>query len=255
MCGLVACLLYPIERTPETWIAIKHGFTQGLLANEKRGRDASGIAVRQRNGRLQLHKAPLPAHQLVTTPGYTRLWQQVDAQTTLILGHARYPTKGKTAVNANNHPLVVDQVCGIHNGHVHNDDALFAHHAYPRQGQVDSEIIFRLLNQVVPQPTHPAAYVTEAVTQIRSLRGIFTFLANDQRAPHQLVALKHTNPISLYYHPDWQVLLFSSSYLYLRQTFGHIVCHQMIPRDILMIFDAEKLPQYGHEPVATVALP
>lgn len=250
----MACLLYPTARAPETWAAIQHSFTQGLLANEKRGRDASGVAVRQRNGRLHLHKAPISAHKLIAAPVYQQLWQQVNDQTTLILGHARYPTKGQPAINANNHPLVVDQVCGIHNGHVKNDDALFARHHYPRQAQVDSEIIFRLLNQIAPQPDQPAVYMQQAANQIRPLRGIFTFLANDQRAPHQLVALKHTNPISVYYHPDWQVLFFSSSYLYLRQSFGHIVCHQTTPRDIIMTFDAEKLPQYGHKPVAMATL-
>jgi hypothetical protein len=64
------------------------------------------------------------------------------------IGHTRAETKGSNKFNENNHPIVAGRVIGIHNGCIHNDDKLFAKYAEDhmrRAGQVDSEIIFRLI--------------------------------------------------------------------------------------------------------------
>ncbi len=49
-----------------------------------------------------------------------------------------------------NNPLQIGPICGIHNGHINNDDELFAAFGCPRQTQVYGKIIFRLLKNYSP---------------------------------------------------------------------------------------------------------
>ena len=64
-----------------------------------------------------------------------------------IVGHCRQKTKGTERNNANNHPIVRDLIVGVHNGMIHNDDITFNNYkdAIKRNGEVDSEIIFALI--------------------------------------------------------------------------------------------------------------
>lgn len=55
--------------------------------------------------------------------------------------HARFATKGSPDLNVNNHPIVRDGIVLVHNGHISNDDRLFARLKVDRVGQVDSEVI------------------------------------------------------------------------------------------------------------------
>lgn len=60
--------------------------------------------------------------------------------------HTRYATQGHQSNNLNNHPLDVNGMVGVHNGHVSNDNELISLIPnYKRQGQVDSEAAFAYL--------------------------------------------------------------------------------------------------------------
>lgn len=248
MCGLTACLLYPQERSPATWRAIGQVFTRSLLHNETRGRAATGIAVMEQDGPVTVYKQPQPAADFVVSPPYRNLLAGLNADTVLLLGHTRRPTKGTPAHNGNNHPLQVGPIYGIHNGHIDNDDALFMAERFPRQAQVDSEIIFHLLG-VGPASPVEVDNLAAAGQRLAQLAGQVTFLACDRRAPGRLLAMRHKNPLSLHYHAPWQALLFSSSYLFLRKTFGRILLTETMPHDQLMLFDARTLPRQAHRPL------
>ncbi len=253
MCGIAALQLHPQERPAEVWQAIKDTFTRNLLFNEERGRAATGLAVIQADGQVFVQKSQLPASQFVTTPEYHALLNRLNDQTTLLLGHVRHPTKGTPQRNKNNHPLQAGPVFGVHNGHIENDDKLFAAGHYPRRAEVDSEIIFRLLEPLSPAQLN-GTYLAKARVNLQQLQGKFTFLSCRQDAPEKLLLVKHQNPLSLHYHTDWQVLIFSSRYLFLRKTFGRIILAEKIPRDQLMLFDAYLLPECGCRPVDSIPL-
>jgi glucosamine 6-phosphate synthetase-like amidotransferase/phosphosugar isomerase protein len=253
MCGIAALLLYPQERSPEQWRALTDIFTRNLIYNEERGPAATGLAVLQRDGSIATAKMPLPAHQFTQTPEYRALLARVNAQTTIVLGHTRLPTKGSPRNNANNHPLHSGSVWGVHNGHIHNDDELFARYGYARQAEVDSEIIFQLLADLPLTPND--GYLSAVAARLRLLDGDFTFIACDQRAPTQLLVLKHNNPLCAHWHAEWNALIFSSRYVFLRQAFGYPVSAEALPHHRLALFDALALPQRGLTPLATYALP
>lgn len=259
MCGIVATLLYPQRRSSASWAAIAQCFTQNLLFNEKRGEAATGIAILQGDGTVQIHKRSLPAHEFVATEDYREFLASLNEQTTLLLGHTRYPTKGSPDNALNNHPLLAGSFCGIHNGHILNDDALFAHWQLPREGEVDSEIIFRLLEKLAGETdtwhrSGKSMALAEIIPSLQMLEGRFTFLASDRRFPHQLLVVRHNNPLSLHFCPEWNSLIFSSSYLFLRKTFGPVVVKEVISNDRALWFNAEGLPQRGWHPTDALAL-
>lgn len=253
MCGIAAILLTPQERPAEMWQEIKDCLTQNLLFNEDRGRKATGLAVIQTDGQMALSKMPLEATEFVKTPHYKNLLATVGPQTTLLLGHTRHPTKGDPASNDNNHPLLAGPICGIHNGEIDNDDALFASCGCPRRGQVDSEVIFRLLEPLSPLQLN-GSYLTAVRSQLQRLEGSFTFLACDRRASDRLLVVRHQRPLAVHFHADWKALIFSSRYIFLRKQFGQAVLTETLAPDHLMLFEARTIPQLGHQPVATIAL-
>ena len=93
-----------------------------LLAIQERGEDATGAAWSENdNGKPALFyaKSDMPAHEFIESlddlmPRYTR---------TAIL-HTRWATKGDPADNDNNHPIVVGNTVGIHNGVITNDNSV-----------------------------------------------------------------------------------------------------------------------------------
>ncbi|HHJ06496.1 MAG TPA: hypothetical protein ENK24_03240 [Anaerolineae bacterium] len=253
MCGIATTLLKPQQRSPQVWSAIKDTFTRNLLCNEERGRAATGLAVVQSNGQVSVQKMAIPASEFVTRPEYHALLEQVGAQTTLLMGHTRRPTQGAPSNDANNHPVQAGPVFGVHNGHIDNDDSLFARFGLPRQAQVDSEIIFRLLEPLTPTQMN-GDYFDAVCPRLQLLQGKFTFLAVDQRAPDKLLVLKHNNPLSLHFEADWNALIFSSRYIFLRKAFGRNVITEALPHDKLLLFEAGNLSQYRSQPAVDCAL-
>jgi len=242
MCGIAAILLQPGERPPEMWADIRRCFTENLLFNEERGREAAGVGLVQADGTTAVYKSPLPAREFVRQPIYHRILEQTGRQTTLLLGHARRPTKGSPQNEANNHPLQAGMVLGVHNGHIENDDDLFARGAYPRHGEVDSEIIFRLLWHELPRPFAQLP-LTAARDVLRRLTGKFAVLAADRRAPESLLVVRRGNPLSFHYHPEWRAVIFSSRYIFLRKMFGPAVLYETLPDNHLFLYNAHNLPQ------------
>ncbi|MEW5867705.1 MAG: hypothetical protein AB1894_00390 [Chloroflexota bacterium] len=253
MCGIAAILLHPQERPSADWQAIREILTRNLIFNEERGRAASGLAVVQTDGQVSLLKTPVPASEFVESALYLDLLEEIGPQTTLLLGHTRLPTKGDPAWNANNHPIQAGPVFGVHNGQIANDDDLFARFDLPRSAQVDSEIIFRLI-----EPANPATlngnYLETIRPRLQLLQGQFTFLACDCRRPGRLLVLKHQNPLCAHFQPAWNAIIFSSRYVFLRKAFGFSVITEALPHDQLLLYDASRLPQDYSEPLAQLPL-
>jgi glucosamine 6-phosphate synthetase-like amidotransferase/phosphosugar isomerase protein len=253
MCGLTGVLLYPARRSAETWRKIIEIHTANLSFNEERGREASGVAVVQADGRHRVFKQPVEATELVEMEGYREAMDTIGDQTVCILGHTRMPTKGSRWHNVNNHPIEAEHVIGVHNGMISNDDRLFARRKLPRVGEVDSEVIFRLLDTVDPLRWN-GRYCRLVREQVDLLEGTFSTLSVDVRRPGRLLALKYLRPLCLHYEEPWQALFFSSRYLFLRKAFGRQVITEALDSGYGFIFDASALPEKGNRPLQKFAI-
>ena len=251
MCGIAAILLQPQARPERVRAELRATFTRNLVYHATRGRAATGVGVIQQNGQALVYKIDVEAGEFVQTAAYRDVLDTVNDETTVILGHTRLPTQGTPRNSNNNHPIEVGSVVGVHNGHIINDDELFARWALPRMSQVDSEIIFRRLAALSPLDDRYLLNVNESLAH---LAGEFTFLAVDRRCPTRLLAFKHTNPLNVYYHREWGALIFSSSYLFLRRAFGHNVSRQTLAPAQLLCFDALRLAATDGLPIAALDL-
>ncbi len=253
MCGIAAVLLCPQERTLDQWRAIRDLFTQNLIFNEERGHIATGVAITDMNGNTLLYKNALPASQFVHMPEYIDILSNIGSLTTVLIGHTRLPTKGDPNINGNNHPIQTGSVVGVHNGNIDNDDELFFSCGCERTAEVDSEIIFRLLERINPD-TKDSQYLDQVRPFLRIMRGQCTFLACDRRKPEQLLVLKHQNPLCIHFHREWNALIFSSRYVFLRKVFGPALVAESLERDQLMLFNAHAIPRLGITPKQRLCL-
>lgn len=134
MCGIGSFQLCKEEQ------ACARKLAQNLLRGlQIRGTDASGIAwhdTQTSETFVQKHNCNggLMASYLDKTIGRTAII------------HTRYATLGSPKNNDNNHPIDVNGVVGVHNGHITNHNDLFLKvKGYKRKGQVDSEAAFAYL--------------------------------------------------------------------------------------------------------------
>lgn len=253
MCGLSGILFYPKERSAEEWQTLCHLFTQTVVFNEERGREATGIALVNRDGTSALFKQPVPATEFVKMEPVQNILDSVNQETVCLLGHTRKPTQGTRWNNQNNHPLMVSHTLGIHNGTIKNSDDLFQSLSLSRQGEVDSEIIFRLLDSLDPSSLN-GEYLPSVKEKAGLLMGRMTTMSVDLRYPTQLLVIKRGNPLCLHYESDLKALFFSSRYLFLRKAFGRAVITEALSPDKAFLFEADRLPEYGKEPVQSIQL-
>ncbi len=91
------------------------------------------------------------AHELVYEKPFQELLGQVDNETTILMGHTRWRTRGNEFNNRNNHPIRAGIVIGARNGTIYNVDQLFRRLGLPCYAEMDSELIFRLADHFAPE--------------------------------------------------------------------------------------------------------
>jgi glutamine phosphoribosylpyrophosphate amidotransferase len=147
MCGIFGIIDYNKVTYPQVR-ALKEIATDLLKISQRRGTDAAGVCVTTTE-HISLFKHHVPSTSLANKPELIRVLNRMhDGKFRSMIGHTRARTKGTEYQNINNHPIVADRIIGVHNGIITNDDQLF--HEFKekidRSGEVDSEIIFRLID-------------------------------------------------------------------------------------------------------------
>jgi hypothetical protein len=137
MCGIVFALRQSTRNNPNPRI-----FANLLIANESRGRQATGIWG---NGMYKDTKAAgLMFGKLDTQAGMSRYAQLENiCKWPVVIGHTR---QGTTGINtkANAHPFRYKNTVGCHNGVLSNYDAIATKYSLPKP-EVDSQVIFSAL--------------------------------------------------------------------------------------------------------------
>lgn len=255
MCGIAG--FFSNGSKVENLDAVRELFTANLLANETRGKEATGALMVQKDSTWHLEKAALPASEFVKTMRYKTFLQKVNQNTLLLLGHTRKPTKGSPENNDNNHPIVRGKTIGVHNGTLSNDDEIFLKHLKAgkesRIGAVDSEAIFALIDEL--DRKEPLARQCDNLSHMsRLLHGSYTTLYAHPDDPCRLYLLKCNNPMSVHYSPDLEGLFFSSRYIFLRKAFGRSVITEALPSRHGYIFESRLIRRRGKIPLLTFPL-
>ncbi|MCI5208497.1 MAG: hypothetical protein D3910_06830 [Candidatus Electrothrix sp. ATG2] len=249
MCGINGILISP-GKTPSQLCRIRELFTANLLANEQRGREATGVALLNKDSSTLIEKAPVTASRFIRSSSYLRILDSLSENTTVLLGHTREPTKGTPQENVNNHPIIRGNIIGVHNGTITNDDLIFSQQIIngSRIGSVDSEAVIALLDSISATMNHPSYsnklyHISQLV--IRS----YVILYVNPAFPYSVFLLKYKNPISVHWDGELGALFFSSRYLFLRKTFGRPAITDGLPGRTGFMFDARMLNSYKEHPV------
>ena len=212
MCGIIGVAIKPTEdRTEEDIKAIRFITLSMWLDSISRGRDAAGLAMIDKNKNWYLTKAPMNAVEFRFNQKniVDQFIKRITTNTTMLIGHVRLGTKGNKLENKNNHPIDVGNVLGVHNGVISNDDELAEELEFEKTAEVDSEIIFNLLNQSLVRNKFDIPAVEEVFPKLQGSFAIASFSKSD---PYHLLLAKRDKPIHCMYCPDKQVLFFASEY-------------------------------------------
>jgi glutamine phosphoribosylpyrophosphate amidotransferase len=214
-------ILAPKKRSRQEVDRLVESFTRLLICSEHRGPHATGVAWVKADGTYQVEKAPLPAREFVDTWRYAAWTDSIDAQTTLLMGHTRWPTRGSELNPNNNHPLVVTQETGsvllTHNGHLTGVDRLFTQYQLPRTAQVDSEFLVQLAaRHWAPDGMDLRVFLHD----LRGLEGRMSAVLVGTSQPETVYLFKGNQPLEVVYHPRDRVLCYASEVSILMRALG-----------------------------------
>lgn len=199
MCGICA-----IVRTgPESQQIAPWRMEQLLIDNQKRGIDATGVAVQLMDGRVEVFKEAKPALRFVADSGWEAfkkriLWDKVWS----VIGHTRAWTVGEPSDNNNNHPVVAGNTVIVHNGGIYNHDRLFQELKLKRPAEVDSSIIAAILEE--------EGLTEKGVRVLCRMGGHAAFAALSQKYPGQILFGRSGSPMEIAsLEPEGQIVMSS----------------------------------------------
>jgi len=183
------------------------------------GRDASGIAL-VTNKEINVIKNNVTGRKFVTENNYIEAVTNYlktghnNAHKMSILGHCRAQTKGTSEDRSNNHPIVTGKTVGIHNGIITNDEELWdilkaTKKPAERCGRVDSEIIFKLIDNEFN--SNRDTTMSRAIQlAVNALSGSFACAAVNSKVPWMLYLFRKELPIDIVHYNQAGLLMFAT---------------------------------------------
>lgn len=159
------------------------------------------------DGSHRIFKRPMRAHELLYEKPFQELLEQVDNETTILMGHTRWRTRGNEFNNRNNHPIRAGIIIGTHNGTIYNADHLFRRLGLPRYAEVDSELLFRLADRFAPEGPIDQEGLKKALALCR---GQMSAVLASKLDPGTITVLKGNKPLCLRIHRQHRVVLYAS---------------------------------------------
>lgn len=228
MCGIFGIgLLSSID----TNAAVLRCILKKLASNaQERGSDATGYAFTSKN-KVTIFKHNVSANEFIKLYNYKKTVRDNLSSKHLpysVIGHTRQQTQGSHKNTDNNHPIKTGSVVGVHNGVINNDKQLFAEMSditngrIKRIGEVDSEIIFRLIDhysdvhkfsfKAVPKQTINNNPTSKAIVRMAErISGGFACASVDSQNPKILWIFRGFNPVSVNYYKKEGVIVFGST--------------------------------------------
>ena len=247
MCGQVGIIFGRKRRRPNERDYLREVFIRMLLHSEERGPHASGLAWLKTDGSHRIFKRPMRAHELVYEKPFQELLGQVDNETTILMGHTRWRTRGNEFNNRNNHPIRSGIIIGTHNGTIYNANYLFRRLGLPRYAEVDSELLFRLADRFAPDGTIDGRGFRKA---LRLCRGQMSAVLASRLDPGAITVIKGNKPLSLRYSRKHRAVLYASEPEYIEAALDDLRGWREleIPPLTMLTFRHETLKEWQSHP-------
>ena len=149
---------------------------------EKRGREASGLAIASEN-QVHVHKSAGSARTMLRSAAYQRFIGKTTGESgnekhskIAVIGHSRLVTNGGKGFAENNQPVIVDSCVGVHNGIIVNySEIMKKYHIDSGNSDLDSRIIFELIGQYLEGGLDVAEAVTATFKELEGEANIALF--------------------------------------------------------------------------------
>jgi len=199
-------------------------------SSQARGRNATGYAFTSDEG-VNIFKHNVCASQFIELKNYKTVVRTAIANKNLnsIIGHTRQQTQGCHTNPDNNHPIKTGSIVGVHNGMISNDYMLFqdlehkSNKEIKRIAQVDSEIIFSLINFYAKTNKFPTSVngvkllghvpnpTSKAIAKMAGeIKGSFACASVDADNPKVTWLFKGNGQLSVLHYKQEGVVLFAS---------------------------------------------
>jgi glucosamine 6-phosphate synthetase-like amidotransferase/phosphosugar isomerase protein len=230
MCGIVGVLFFDKELTEQEEQQRKEAglflFTELLALTETRGKDATGVTALFDNGDYVIQKGAFTSSEFISKyneedqkksfENFMNLCRENKALAKAFIGHCRKSSVGNITDNENNHPIRAGEIVGIHNGTLKNQNTIFKNLGCKRDGTVDSEAIFRLLEHFTNKCKEPFTFEILEETVSR-LQGSYSCLAYNANNPFQISAFRRDRPMELCLLRNLGILIIVSEIQFFRK--------------------------------------
>lgn len=222
MCGILGICLSDGHSMKDKKVEIKALLKQLFVETQIRGRISTGIAAIT-NKRVIFMKGKLKATSFVQSEEFDNFMDNVllldsykDEYLYSIIGHCRYDTKGSPDDNKNNHPIVTDNMIGIHNGMISNDEEIFDKfnaEGIKRKGLVDSESIFQLIDLFYKKEIGKGYSTLSAIKKACAyFKGSMTCALLNRNEPQRLYLFRNRmDALSVVFYGDYGMTVFCSN--------------------------------------------
>jgi glucosamine--fructose-6-phosphate aminotransferase (isomerizing) len=199
-------------------------FVRGLeslfLLSESRGKEASGLAVRDAR-EISVVKEPLSASAFICSAQYRSVVATVirrePSQRLAVIGHSRLVTNGRGAIAANNQPVIKNRTVAVHNGIIVNATQIWAAHPeLIREADVDTEAFLALFEKLRREEDDEKVALARAFNAIDGTASMALLLAD---RPQLLLG---TNNGSLYVCSAGNSFHFASERYILQQAIARL---------------------------------
>ena len=153
--------------------------------SETRGKDSSGLcSLNHIDNSFDIIKGPIPANQLLRRDKVKKTLDSVfskenDNKLKLSFGHARLVTNGTQLEDANNQPVVKDDIICIHNGIVVNVDELWKKHpSLVREHEIDTEVLPALIRMELNNGNSVEYSIKNSINKVFGTASIATTFAD-----------------------------------------------------------------------------
>ena len=199
--------------------------TELLQLTQARGTDATGASILFNDGNFMGLKMGISSPEFISRfggtktdfEGFLKVWRDNEYPVKTYLGHCRKTSVGSATDNANNHPIKVGNIVGIHNGTLDNHNVIFEKLECKRDGDVDSEAIIRLLHFYTRKGSDP--FTIEMLKEVcLRLQGSYSVIAYNADNIDQIVTFRDGKPAVAALIRPLNLLLIASDEAYLKQT-------------------------------------
>lgn len=213
MCGIFGIVV--TEACSLNRASIKMVLEELFTLSESRGKEASGIAINC-NGLISILKTSQPASSMLKSREYSDLISKTVCKDNFgslsVIGHSRLMTNGRNSLNINNQPVNVNNIIGVHNGIVVNDDQIWAKLNDSGRSDLDTEALISLISRYADDNENFENAIANAFSSIEGNASIALI------SPQLEGLYLATNNGSLYVwtNPDLKISIFASEEYILR---------------------------------------